>query len=169
MTSQPPFYRRTALRVCCVSWVSHASCTAAATSTACDTPEQERFLTAAFYVWSWNPFIVASKVKNDLREFRISSGFNVSHSRDRLLEVEAVGRPIELVFGDGQEEQGGSGSGMRGGRDVHGAVRFRIWPSQQVMRELPEGGVGGKRTRSGRRREEGETVAFITSSGSQAT
>jgi hypothetical protein len=36
------------------------------------------------------------------------------------------------------------------------------------MRELPEGRVGGKRTRSGGRREEGETVAFITSSGSQA-
>ena len=49
---------------------------------------------------------------------------------------------------------------------MHWAVRFRIWPSQEVMRDLPEGGVGGKRTRSGRRREEGETVAFITSSGS---
>jgi hypothetical protein len=42
---------------------------------------------------------------------------------------------------------------------VHGVARFRIWPSQQVMRELPEGGVGGKRTRSGRRMEEGETAA----------
>ena len=81
----------------------------------------------------------------------------------------AVGRSIELVFSDGQDEQGGSGSGTRGGRGVHGAARFRIWPSQQVMRELPEGGVGGKRKRSGRRREEGEAVAFITNTGSQAT
>jgi hypothetical protein len=66
-----------------------------------------------------------------------------------------MGRSIELVFSDGQEEQGGSGSGMRGGRGVHGAARFRIWPSQQVARELPEGGVGRKRTRGSRRREEG--------------
>ena len=98
-----------------------------------------------------------------------------AHTRpDETLEAadegaEAVGRSIELVFGDGKEGEGGSGSGTRGGRGVHGAARFRIWPSQQMMRELPEGGVGGKRTRSGRRREEGETLAFITSSGSQAT
>ena len=98
-----------------------------------------------------------------------------AHTRpDETLEAadegaEAVGRSIELVFGDGEEGEGGSGSGTRGGRGVHGAARFRIWPSQQMMRGLPEGGVGGKRTRSGRRREEGETLAFITSSGSQAT
>ena len=78
------------------------------------------------------------------------------------------GRSIELVFGEGQGEQEWSGFGMSGGRSVHGALKFRVWPNQQVMRELlPEGGVGGKRTRSGRRREEGEAVAFITSSGSQ--
>jgi hypothetical protein len=62
--------------------------------------------------------------------------------------------------------EGGSGSGMRGGRGMHWAARFLIWPSQQVMRELPESGVGGKRTRSGRMWKGGKTVEFITSSGS---
>ena len=55
---------------------------------------------------------------------------------------------------------------------MHAAARFRVWPSQQVMRGLPEGGAGGKRTRSGMRREEGalpNAVALITSSGSKAT
>ena len=61
------------------------------------------------------------------------------------------GRSVELVFGDGQGEQGVSGPGMRGGRDVHAAARLRIWPSEQVMREPPEGGSGG----GGRREEEG--------------
>ena len=74
--------------------------------------------------------------------------------------AQVAGRSFELVFGEGQDEQGDSG---------HAAARCSMWPSQQVMRELPEGGVGGKRTRSGRRREEVETVAFITSSGSHAT
>jgi hypothetical protein len=98
-----------------------------------------------------------------------------THTRpDETLEAadegaEVVGRWIELVFGDGEGREGGSGSGTRGGRGVHGAARIRIWHSQQMMRELPEGGMGGKRTRSGRRREEGETLAFMTSSGSQVT
>jgi hypothetical protein len=33
---------------------------------------------------------------------------------------------------------------MRGGQRLHGAARYRIWPNQQVIRELPEGGVGWK-------------------------
>jgi hypothetical protein len=112
----------------------------------------------------------------DKRSKHTSGSLQVYSRPDEALQLtlpdqgaQVVGRSIELVFGDGQEEAGGSGSGMRAGPVAQRAVRFRIWPSQQVMRELPEGGVGGKRTRSGRRREEGETVAFITSSGSQAT
>jgi hypothetical protein len=65
-----------------------------------------------------------------------------------------------------RQDIGGSGSGMRVGRGVHMAARFLIWSRQQVMREQQEVGVGGKRTRSGGRRGEGETVPFITSSGS---
>ena len=43
------------------------------------------------------------------------------------------GRSIELVFGDGQDEQGGSGSGVRVVRGVHAAAMFRMWPRQQAM------------------------------------
>ena len=45
--------------------------------------------------------------------------------------AQVAGRSFELVFGEGQDEQGDSG---------HAAARCSMWPSQQVMRELPEGG-----------------------------